>query len=139
MYEIFAQLLQKYGVTPYKVSKDTGIAATTLSAWKNGISIPKNDKMKKIADYFGVTVDYLLTGKDDEKPEPQLTTKDEKDIAKTIKKALDQIESEQEGLMFDGLPMDKETRDLIKRSLETAAILAKKINKEKYTPKKYQK
>lgn len=64
MYEIFAQLLEKYNVTPYKVSKETGIAQTTLSDWKRGRSTPKQDKLQKIADYFGVTVDYLMTGRD---------------------------------------------------------------------------
>lgn len=73
MYEIFAQLLEKYNVTPYKVSKETGVAQTTLSDWKRGRSTPKSDNMKKIADYFGVTVDYLMTGKNEmpeERPNP---------------------------------------------------------------------
>lgn len=68
MYEIFKQLLQKYNVTPYKVAKETGITQSTLSDWKRGRSTPKSDNMKKIADYFGVSVDYLMTG-NDEKPE----------------------------------------------------------------------
>lgn len=73
MYEIFAQLLEKYNVTPYKVSKETGVAQTTLSDWKRGRSTPKSDTMKKIADYFGVSVDYLMTGSDkkrEERPNP---------------------------------------------------------------------
>lgn len=64
MYTIFEELCTKKGVTPYRVSKDTGIARSTLSDWKNGESTPKQDKLKKIADYFGVTVDYLMTGED---------------------------------------------------------------------------
>ena len=67
MYEIFEQLLQMYNVTPYKVSKETGVTQSTLSDWKRGRSTPKSDNMKKIADYFGVTVDYLMTG---EKEQP---------------------------------------------------------------------
>ncbi len=62
MYEIFEQLLQRYGVTAYKVSKETGITQSTLSDWKRGRSAPKTENMKKIADYFGVTIDYLTTG-----------------------------------------------------------------------------
>ena len=62
MYEIFSELLQKYGVTPYKVSKETGVSQSTLSDWKRGISTPKPDKLQKIADYFGVPLTYLLTG-----------------------------------------------------------------------------
>lgn len=66
MYEIFAKLLEQKGVTPYQVYKATGVAQSSLSDWKNGKSKPKYEKMVKIADYFGVTVDYLL-GKPDQK------------------------------------------------------------------------
>lgn len=64
MYEIFVKLLKQRGVTAYKVSKATGIASSTFSDWKNGRSTPKQDKLQKIADYFGVSVDYLVTGKE---------------------------------------------------------------------------
>lgn len=60
MYEIFEQLLQKNGITSYKVAKDTGIAQSVFSSWKNGISKPKQDKLLVIANYFNVTVDFLL-------------------------------------------------------------------------------
>ena len=66
MYEIFSKLLQSYGVTPYKVSKETGISQSTLSDWKTGKITPKSDTMKKLADYFNVSVDYLMTGKEKE-------------------------------------------------------------------------
>ena len=60
MYKKFLGLLTKSGKTPYQVSKDTGIAQSTLSEWKSGKSKPKADKLKILADYFGVTVDYFL-------------------------------------------------------------------------------
>lgn len=62
MYEIFSSLLQKNGVTAYKVSKETGVSQSSLSDWKLGKITPKTETLKKIADYFGVSVDYLLTG-----------------------------------------------------------------------------
>lgn len=62
MYSIFEQLLQKRGITTYKISKDTGIAQSVFSSWKSGKSIPKTDKLQIIADYFGVSLEYL-TGK----------------------------------------------------------------------------
>ena len=60
MYEKFAELLVKNNKTAYAVAKQTGIAQSVLSDWKNGRSKPKADKLKRIADYFGVTVDYFL-------------------------------------------------------------------------------
>ena len=60
MYEIFEHLLQIRGVSTYRVAKETGIPQQTFSKWKNGISTPKADKLQKIADYFGVSVEYLM-------------------------------------------------------------------------------
>lgn len=60
MYEKFAELLVKNNKTAYAVAKETGIAQSVLSDWKNGRSKPKADKLKRIADYFGVTMDYFL-------------------------------------------------------------------------------
>lgn len=60
MYSIFEQLLQKYNVTTYKVSMETGISQSSLSAWKTGKSNLKQDKLELLADYFGVSMDYLM-------------------------------------------------------------------------------
>ena len=61
-YQYFEQLLKMDGSTVYRVSKATGIPASTFTDWKNGRSVPKADKLKKIADYFGVSLDYLMGG-----------------------------------------------------------------------------
>ena len=60
MYEIFEQLLKKRKITPYRVSKETGVPQSILSDWKRGRSVPKTEKLQKIADYLNVSVDYLL-------------------------------------------------------------------------------
>ena len=61
-YNIFEKLLKMNKTTVYRVSKETGIAASTFTDWKNGRSVPKLDKIKLIADYFDVPLDYMLTG-----------------------------------------------------------------------------
>ena len=61
MYEKFVALLEKSGKTAYRVAQDTGITASTFSDWKSGKSAPKVDKLKILADYFGVTVDYFVS------------------------------------------------------------------------------
>ena len=60
MYEKFEELLDKNNKTAYQVSKDTGIAQSVLSDWKTGRSKPKVDKLKALADYFGVSIEYFL-------------------------------------------------------------------------------
>ena len=60
IYSNFKCLLEQNSVTPYQVSKATGISQSTLSDWKTGRAKPKADKLLKLAEYFGVTVDYFL-------------------------------------------------------------------------------
>ena len=61
-YQRFEALLKKNGTTVYRVSKATGISNSTFSDWKNGRSTPKADKLKLIAEHFGVSLDALLGG-----------------------------------------------------------------------------
>ena len=137
MYEIFQKLLDKHGITAYKVAKDTGITTATLTNWKKGRYVPKQDKLQKIADYFGVTVEYLMTGIMQENSGSKLTLKDERDI-KSILESTEQL-LQQDGLMFDGEPASQEAIDSILSAMRVGMELAKKKNKEKYTPKKYKK
>lgn len=63
MYEIYCKIRDAAGCKDADVSKATGISKSTFSDWKSGRSKPKQEKLQKIADYFGVSVDYLMTGK----------------------------------------------------------------------------
>lgn len=60
MYSKFEQLLTERGISTYKVSKDTNIAASTLSDWKHGKSKPKIDKLIKLSRYFDVPLEFFL-------------------------------------------------------------------------------
>ena len=141
MYEYFQKLLDKYGVTAYKVSKETGITTTTLTNWKKGKYTPKPDKLQKIADYFGVPLSYLLTGSmEEEVKPPSLTPKDERDIAKDIDRIIQKLQDGENGpASYDGKELDPEAAELFRDELEIALRRLKIINKEKYTPKKYKK
>ena len=141
MYEIFEQLLQKYDLSAYKVSKETGITQSTLSDWKRGRSTPKTENMKKIADYFGVTVDYLMTGKDNLKEKAlELTAKDERDIAKDMENIRTKLLNGSDGpLSYDGEPIPKEDAELLLGQIELMMRRLKPINKEKYNPNKNKK
>lgn len=137
MYEIFEKLLKERGVTAYRVSKETGVTTATLTSWKQGKYTPKPEKMQKIADYFGVSLSYLMTGKEDSEKELQLKPKDKKDIREILASTEELLK--QDGLMFDGDPASPEAIDSILSAMQIGMEMAKKKNKEKYTPKKYRK
>ena len=108
MYEIFQKLLNEKGVKTSDVARATGISNMTFSDWKRGKCVSKIDKLQKIADYFGVTVEYIMTGKNSE---TQLSKRDERDIGKKLEEILSEMESG-DGLMFNSGEMDEETREI---------------------------
>jgi transcriptional regulator with XRE-family HTH domain len=141
MYEIFEELLMKNNVTPYRVAKETGITTATFTSWKQGKYTPKQDKLQKIADYFGVNIEYLMGTEKESIPAEKknyyvLTENDEKDIAKDLERLLADLESN-EALAFHGEPMDEETKRLFAISLENSLRLGKELAKKKFTPMKY--
>lgn len=138
MYEIYCKLRDQAHVKDADVVKATKITKSTFSDWKNGRSNPKLDKLQKIADYFGVTVDYLMTGKEEPKEKsPELTARDEKDITKTLNKVMEQFENNENGpLYYDGEEIDETSRNLIRNAFEYVIRETKKENKVKYNPNK---
>jgi transcriptional regulator with XRE-family HTH domain len=58
--EIFSEMLQKKQLKPYHIAKDIGISQGLMSDYKNGVKLPTINNLIKIADYFDVSVDYLL-------------------------------------------------------------------------------
>ena len=67
MYSVFEDLMKRNGYSFSEVGRATGIAPSTFTDWRAGRYTPKHDKLQKIADFFGVSIEYLTTGKDTEK------------------------------------------------------------------------
>ncbi|MBS6186083.1 MAG: helix-turn-helix transcriptional regulator [Veillonella sp.] len=59
-YKKIEVLLTEKGVTAYRMCKDLGLHTSSVTAWRKGDYKPSITTLKKIADYFGVTVDYFL-------------------------------------------------------------------------------
>lgn len=62
MLEQIRRLCTEKGITIFKLERDLGFGNGTVRGWAT--ANPQSDKLKRVADYFGVTVDELL--KDDQ-------------------------------------------------------------------------
>ena len=80
MYEIFAKLLEEKGLKAADVTRATGIKSPVFSEWKKGKSRPNTEKMIKIANFLGVSIEYLLTGNESKSNTNNLTNRDTKQI-----------------------------------------------------------
>lgn len=69
-YQKLKVAIKKSGVSMYQISKDTGIAQSTISRWKTQHSIPNLKTVKILADYFNVPVSFF-SDNIEEAPIPQ--------------------------------------------------------------------
>lgn len=124
------ELCASKGTTMTALERELNFGKGIIRRWDE--ASPNSDKLQKVADYFHVSVDYLL-GREEKMN--VFTEQDEKDIAKTMAKIKNQLTTQQ-SLMFDGEILDDETAKLLLDAIEQQERMVKAINK-KYTPKKY--
>lgn len=61
-YDLFCDLCDQKGVSPTRAALDMGMSKATPTTWKKKGTTPQAAQLQKIADYFSVSVDYLLSG-----------------------------------------------------------------------------
>ena len=127
------------GLSQDEVAKIIGVGRTTYSKYESGDNKPVR-KLKELSELFNVSTDYLLGNEkepDTRADLPPLTPRDERDIAKDLEKMLAELDT---SAAFGGnLTPDGEDLELLKSSLTQAMTLAKRVAKQKFTPKKYRK
>ena len=71
-WEQLEKICKSRNITPSKLAKELNFSNAIATAWKKG-SPPNSERLCAIADYFGVTTDYLLgrSGADPELPEDE--------------------------------------------------------------------
>ena len=119
------------------VAKMLNMSKVSYSYKENGKQEFRLSEAKTLADYFGVTTDYLL-GRTET---PQFTSKDERDIQKKLTEMIDGL-SDDSSLAYlnnGGTEIDEEDAELIRSALERTLRRSKLLAKEKFTPKKYRK
>jgi len=109
--------ISKKGITKNKMLSDLGINHNAFAKWENPNSTPRGETLAKIAEYFNVTTDYLL-GRTSNKTE---------DIASGLEALVRELELAQDGLMFNGQPLDQETKEILISNLEHTIEMGKKF------------
>ena len=124
------QLAERKKISLPQLEQELGFGNGTIVKWDK--STPKADKLKKVAEYFKVSMDYLM-GYDDD----NLSPSDHKDIAKSLDEMMEQLESGTDSpLMYNGQELSEASKALLKNALEYALTETKKENKVKYNPNK---
>lgn len=136
LYNRIGQLCETRGITITEMCRLSGASRGSLTDLKKDrINTLKAETLKKIADLFEVSIDYLITGEFSEtEKSPALTKKDERDIADFME-ALEGSDT----LMYYGEPLSEEAKESIRAAMQLGIGAAKLEAKRKFTPKKYRK
>lgn len=121
------ELCERKSITIAGLERTLDFGNGTIRRWSS--TSPSVDKLKMVADYFDVTVDYLIGN--------GLNNKDHKDIAKNLEKIMFDLETNEDSPLFYGDSIDETDKELLQNALKNALEIVKIKNKDKYTPKKY--
>ena len=130
-------LREQYGLSPKELGQIAGVSDKAVSTWEQGIKEPRMGAIQKIADHFGIQKSNIIEDNGLQSQSVPLTPRDERQIAADLEKMLADLDSKNAMAAMGGTVEDDEDRELLKASLQATMRLAKKIAKEKYTPKKY--
>ena len=80
----YVELCNSVNKAPNKVASELGVTSGTATKWKNG-AVPQDRTIKKIADYFGVSVEYLKGETDIKNPGADDDSGKEKELVRLFK------------------------------------------------------
>lgn len=115
MYDRYCELRDEKGVKDATVARETGIPRSTFTDWKNGRSQPKSDKIQRIADYFGVTVDYFTNEQAGGQTDGYYLSKETADMAQAL------FENPELRILFDA------ARDVKPENIKLAAEMLRRF------------
>ena len=103
-FDNFLALCDSKNVAPTKAVIDAGLPKSSWSYWKKKYEQgedpkPSSDNVSRLAQYFAVTVDYLLTGEQKENPPQQPQSEVDADIKWIEQKLIEMPREKREALM----------------------------------------
>lgn len=121
------ELRKQKNIKQGDLAKFLGIAQSTLSGWESGKFEIDTNSLFKLADYFGVSVDYLLGRESQSVLTDSSSDNIEADIQDKLNEVLSQLDAEDADLLFNGESLDPDSRELLAASIERTIRLAKEL------------
>jgi len=117
------------GAKQMQVSIDIGINNKTLSGYERGVSEPDLGTLKMLAEYYNVSLDFLLGKTDNIAPyveEPKEKHQQVNDVAEAMKIIL-----AQPGLMLKGEMLSDESKIILANAIQMGLNTAEELEKKK--------
>lgn len=119
-------LRRRKGQTQKEVADWLGVARTNYGAYERGDIVPPYAKIRKLADYFGVSVEYLMGTSNFENYDTKVP-----DIVTQIKQISDELISETSAINIDGRIMTNEEKKKLQPLIKSCLILIEYMKEDK--------
>lgn len=126
-------LRKQVGKTQDDMSKALGIQRSTYGEYERGRIMPGTDKLKALADYFDVSIDYLLGTTNfttHEEKASTINSTDVIDVSSVMNLMLDQLRNKNSSLKFEGVELDEASRDILISNIENSLKMTKMLIKK---------
>lgn len=118
------------GISQEKLAAEFGVTKRTIINYESGQTIPPIDMLPKIAKYFGVSIESLIT------EEEEFVAKAYSHGGSKGAREAEELVNEVSGL-FAGGRLSDDDKDAVMKAIQNAYWIAKEESKRKYTPKKH--
>lgn len=125
------ELRKKNKKTQAQMAEILNVQRTTICGYELGNIIPPYDKIQKIAQYFDVTIDYLMGNTNNPKRVESAATPAVNDVSVTLNSLLNDLKNKDVPLNIDGYQLDDESRELLIASIENSVKMGKFISAQK--------
>ena len=133
LYEQIKDIAKNKGYSVNRLEKELGFARSSINKFNK--NAPSADKLRKIADFLGVSVDYLMAGKKAEDKYDRFTTKEDRDIARKLDDLIEDINSKSD-TYYNGERIDERSLKLLNDMLLSVKRQVEIIKENKKTDKR---
>ena len=139
--EMLYDLRKQKNIAQKDIAQALNISNASYNMYEKGKREPNIYMLQRMAAYFDVSLDYLMTGKNEPKEKaPELTAREERDIKKDLDSLREKLENKELGpAAYDGEDIPDEDVDLFLGQVELMLRRLKVKNKAKYNPNKNKK
>lgn len=120
------QLREENGYQAQFIAEKINVAKSTYSGYENNKSAPDYEILIKIADFFNVSIDYLL----ERTPKTEINHNPEKALDELIMEIIKELKADNLKLIFKGEPLNDITKQALLISLRNTLDLAESLYKK---------
>ena len=116
-------LRKQRGLTQKELAEKLFLSQSSITRFEKDEILPTSETLSKIANYFDVSIDFLLD-------RPQSPQKKNSNLEKALNEAIEELKDEETLLFMKNGDIDEETAELIKKALKNGVRFVNEMKRK---------